>query len=445
MSNQQQQPRLSILPVNKTVAFYSPIEGEDVLVRTGTISEGSCFFHSILHAYSSEYVHLNNRGRKSLVQKLRSNLAAKLDKQRWENMSNGLVAKIPFQENINSILSDFYRYVEKKRSGKTKSGRRVIRELISNDTDSQTYEIVTQLIILDHLEKEILPKAYDESSELKMSECMDAIVKAVVDYCQIQLDALGKQLDKKRKVFCLKKLSEMIRVVVKEAERVAFNDYLENLEDETIYVDSYTIGLISDRFRRDVYFLDSRTRMPYRIGGDEHIKGRKSLILMWTGGVHYEVVGRLLQRSRVQREFTVDDPLIRRINTYLFKPEKVVEMYPRLIPYLPKDIREKIGIDMSETDSSHYESSSDESESDESTSDSQSNNSTEDSSWSGSPKRSRKRNSKDVRKSKKFVKSPKHSKRNGRREQKTHAKSESPDTVHGSPVKENRSRRKERW
>ena len=30
-------PKLNILPVNKTVVFYSPVEGKDVLVRTGTI------------------------------------------------------------------------------------------------------------------------------------------------------------------------------------------------------------------------------------------------------------------------------------------------------------------------------------------------------------------------------------------------------------------------
>ena len=47
--------KLKILPVDKTVVFWSPIEGDDVLIRTGTIPDGSCFFHSLLHAYSKEY------------------------------------------------------------------------------------------------------------------------------------------------------------------------------------------------------------------------------------------------------------------------------------------------------------------------------------------------------------------------------------------------------
>lgn len=32
------------IPVNKTVVFWSPIEGEDVLVRTGIIKEGNSFY-----------------------------------------------------------------------------------------------------------------------------------------------------------------------------------------------------------------------------------------------------------------------------------------------------------------------------------------------------------------------------------------------------------------
>ena len=102
---------LTILPVNKTVVFYSPIEGKDVLVRTGTIGEGSCFFHALLHAYSKDYVSMNTCGRMKFVKRLRSSIARKIDKGRWESLSNGLIAKIPFQEYVNTILSDFYRFI----------------------------------------------------------------------------------------------------------------------------------------------------------------------------------------------------------------------------------------------------------------------------------------------------------------------------------------------
>ena len=134
---------LTILPVNKTVVFYSPIEGKDVLVRTGTIAEGSCFFHALLHAYSKDYISMNENGRMKFVKKLRSSIAVKIDKSKWESLSNGLIAKISFQENVNIILSDFYKYISKGGGvGRTKSVRKVVRSLIKDEkVDIETYKI----------------------------------------------------------------------------------------------------------------------------------------------------------------------------------------------------------------------------------------------------------------------------------------------------------------
>ena len=62
---------LPLIPVNKTVVFYSPIEGKNVLVRTGTIGDGSCFFHALLHSYSNDYRSMNQEGRKNFCQKIK--------------------------------------------------------------------------------------------------------------------------------------------------------------------------------------------------------------------------------------------------------------------------------------------------------------------------------------------------------------------------------------
>uniref|UniRef100_A0A6C0EM20 OTU domain-containing protein n=1 Tax=viral metagenome TaxID=1070528 RepID=A0A6C0EM20_9ZZZZ len=366
MSRRQQLNKLSILPPNKTVVFYSPIEGRDILVRTGTIGEGSCFFHALLHSHSREYVRLDKKGRMKLVAKLRSSLADKLDRKRWEEISSGLVAKIPFQENINEILHDFYRHIEKERSGKSKMGRNLIRSIIHNDNDKQAYQIICELITMEDFEKELLPKIHDKCAENKITECKETIVKDVCDYGQKVFDKIGKTVDENRKNFCVKKIETMIRKTVNEADNAAFKDYLSNLKDASVSVDTYTIGLISERFNRDIYFIDARTRMPYRVGGDENIKSRKSIIVMWVGGVHYEIVGRLLGKDRIQREFHDDDPLIKRINTYLFHPDLVAEQYPALIPYLPKNHRDRLGFTSDSRSEGDYESSSEEEESDES-------------------------------------------------------------------------------
>lgn len=344
-------PTLTILPVNKTVVFYSPIEGKDVLVRTGTVSDGSCFFHAMLHAFSNDYVSMNTNGRAKFVKRLRSSIARKVDKERWESLSNGLIAKIPFQENINEILSDFYRYIERGGSGRTKSVRKVIRDIIKDEkNDIESYKLVTEMIPLDKgFEKSILPSAYEKCNEGKLRECKETVVEYSIRYYKKEFKKLEGQLEPERVNYYVSKLKDFIQSVTDEAENSAYNEYIESLHDTSMEVDSYTIGLISEKFNRDVYFIDARNRMPYR-DASENFRKRKSIIVMWTGGCHYEIVGRLLSGNRIQREFDFRDPLIKRIHTFLCKPEKIPNEYPNLIPYLPKDLRKKLNIDASDSE-----------------------------------------------------------------------------------------------
>jgi hypothetical protein len=343
---------LRLLPVNKTVVFYSPVEGKDVLVRTGTITEGSCFFHALLHAYSKEYVSMDIKGRMKFVKKLRASIARKVDKERWENLSNGLIAKIPFQENVNTLLSDFYRYIARGKSGRTKSVRNVIRQVIQDEKqDIDTYKLVTEMIPIDTgFEKTILPSAYDKCTEEVISKCKATVVKFAVNYYIKEFKKLGGQLEPERVDYYIGKLEKLVQAIADEAENAAYTEYIESLQDSSMEVDSYTIGLISDKFNRDIYFIDSRTRMPYRDAGKENIQKRKSIIVMWTGGCHYEIVGSLLPGNRIKREFDYKDPLVKRINTYLYKPKRVPEEYPNLSSFLPKELRQELGIDVSDSE-----------------------------------------------------------------------------------------------
>ena len=343
---------LRLLPVNKTVVFYSPVEGKDVLVRTGTIAEGSCFFHALLHAYSKEYVSMDTNGRMKFVKKLRVSIARKLDKKRWENLSNGLIAKIPFQENVNTLLSDFYRYVARGKSGRTKSVRKVIRNIIQDEKqDMGAYKLVTEMIPIDTgFEKVILPSAYDKCAEEVISKCKTTVVQFSVNYYIKEFKKLEGQLEPERIDFYIGKLEKLVQAIVDEAENSAYTEYIESLQDSSMEVDSYTIGLISDKFNRDIYFIDARTRMPYRDIGKENIKKRKSIVVMWTGGCHYEIVGRLLPGNRIKREFDHKDSLIKRIYTYLYRPKRVPDEYPNLTSFLPKEIREELGIDVSDSE-----------------------------------------------------------------------------------------------
>jgi len=379
MSSQQQLVKLTVLPVNKTVVFYSPIEGKDVLVRTGVIGEGSCFMNSLLHGYSKDYVKMDKTERLKLADKIKKNLSDKLDQKKWETDSGGLVAKIPFQDNVREILTDFYRHIPKNKTCKTRGAINVVEEIVKTEIDSDMYGIICELITLEIIEKDMLSQAYDKCADENITKSKKIIINTCVKHAEKIFEKLGKTVDEEHKKVCVIKFGKLIDKVLNEAENNAYKTYLKNTKDTSIDVNSYTIQLLSERFNRDIYFLDARTRMPYLVDNENSMKKRKSLILIWLGGMQYEIVGRLLPGNKIQREFEEDDPLIKRIYIFLYKQEKVASQYPNLVPYLPKKQREKLGLksqsksqSKSETDSRKSEEKDSESKSENSDSKSES-------------------------------------------------------------------------
>ena len=122
--------KLKAVPVNKTVVFYSPVEGDDVLVRTGTV-ENSSFFHALLHGYSKDYAIMKKEDRDKYVKKLRSTMVGKIDKNSWKNID---LATPPFQEEVQFLLKNTYTFLN---SSEEKSGekrvRKVIKKLIKDE------------------------------------------------------------------------------------------------------------------------------------------------------------------------------------------------------------------------------------------------------------------------------------------------------------------------
>ena len=336
MANQRN--TLKMLPVNKSVVFYSPVEGEDVLVRTGTIGEGSCLFHALLHAYSKDYATMDRKGRMKFVIRLRASMAGKVDSESWEEMGGGVISKVPYQENVREILDNFYQFVQDGGRVRGRSTRRVVKKLTKNGELNDVYKVLTELVSFKTLTSTCLPRGYDRTQDEKIDQTNIVVCEEVLEHLRGLKEM--KQLGDKKAAYIEKKMHDLMSLVLDESKNAAYRSYIKGLERVSEDVDSYTIEFISDRFNRDVYFLDGTSRLPYNTcPTTANLKDRKSMVVLWVGGNHYEIVGRLLPGNRIQREFPADDELINRIRTFLTKPEKISELYPDLVEYLPRSYR----------------------------------------------------------------------------------------------------------
>ena len=277
---------LEQLPFNKTFVFSSPIE--KILVRTVTTHEHS-FLHAVLYACLHNYKLINTENNVKLINELRSYIISKLYKT------------VPFtmflEETIIMLLSNFYNFISTGKCNKLKSSKKIRKKVIINESDIKTYKFITEMITIDELKNNIL---------LITSKNSDAIKNFKTE------NPLKETLDEYNKKLYSEKISILIKAVVKESNKYVYENYKIN-------VDSKTIKLISNKLNIDIYFIDSKTRMPCK---SSNIKKRKSIIIMLNENCHYDIVGKLFPDNRIKREFDPKESIITKIYSHLYKKKK---------------------------------------------------------------------------------------------------------------------------
>ena len=325
---------LNILPVDKSVVFYTPIQDKnDILVRTGTIGEGSCFFHSILHASSRDYVSMNIEDRIRTVSRIRKNISKKINREKWEQLGDGTISSVSFQETVSFTLNNFFRYVLDNGAHRPRghSTRKTVNYLINNNNNIELYRVIIALIPLNIFETQILPKAYTGVNSIK--KYIENIISDTILYLKSTNEI--KSISEEKANYIVNSVHKLLETLLTESEKFAFKKYIHNLKDITEDIDTYTIELISERFNRDIYFIDGNTRLPYNnFSTSDLLRGRKSLIILWNNN-HYEIIGRLLSDNKIQREFDPDEHIIMKLKTFLLNPGGIKELYPEMQKYLP--------------------------------------------------------------------------------------------------------------
>ena len=124
-------------------------------------------------------------------------------------------------------------------------------------------------------------------------------------------------------------LKQTLDDVVKECKM----NYIGKI-DITFDVDSALVSAVSDYINRDIYIFDVSDRLITN-EIDVPAKLRKSIIVMRLSDGVYEPLCRLIN-STLLFTFYKDDPLIKRLYTFKYKPELVLDLYPNLLQYLPE-------------------------------------------------------------------------------------------------------------
>jgi hypothetical protein len=77
------------------------------------------------------------------------------------------------------------------------------------------------------------------------------------------------------------------------------------------YVDNRFNEFVSNVFNKDLYIIDGNTKDLYMTGKDNDIlyKARQSIVLIWTNGNHFDLIG-ILENNKLRTLFDSDHPFI---------------------------------------------------------------------------------------------------------------------------------------
>lgn len=309
-----------ILPIEagKTKLYPSSfleIAPEDKFVRTGTLNDGSCFVHALLQAYSIDYRKCDIEEKQNFAKSVREKISKNLSKTEWEELGNGEVSKVVFQGKVMSLFEELYDFINK-------DAQNAISQLFENEELKKSIPIfkilfsALPLSIFTDNNKGILPKSFQKNQNKSLDVCKDDIVHTSVLFLLKELKVVSES---KRDVF-VERFSMLLRTILNHAEKTVFTEYRKVLSQPNNHIDQFYIGLISNKFDRDIYFINAETQEPYLIGGDIDYKNRLSNIILWVNNDHYEILGRVVAgTNNIQREFKTDDRVIKKLREKLFK------------------------------------------------------------------------------------------------------------------------------
>jgi hypothetical protein len=282
------------------------------LVRTGTIADGSCFFHAVLRAIDPKYSQLDQQGRMDYVKQVRKELAEKISPSLWSKLGDGQVALVATSEILTELLQVFFKVVKESDSVQVENADPVVKYVYQNffvDDSLKSFKIFMDLVSPQELDA-LVAKALEVSS-------VNDLTNKLTDLVMYKLsDKIMEGDDVVVKSYLRQLYSNVVYAftqVSSTAVDIAFKAFVKSVNSSTSWVDSYMIELLMDYFGIDVYVVDDSYKL-YNMTARHLYKGRPSVLVLWTGNNHYESLGLLdKDTNEVVRVLEPDHPLVQNL------------------------------------------------------------------------------------------------------------------------------------
>lgn len=243
---------LKIIHPDKTRVFYTPLHPN--IVRTGTVGDGSCFFHALLYSISGSYRKLSVPDRVNYVSKVRQKIAKSVDRMVWKNLGNGEVFRLQF---VSQFREHILRYVQ--------------------SLPNSPYTV-------QHWDDIVLSEVCNKWKSVSLNDCRNIILNIVPDTDE-----------------------DNLQQIIERTEDQIFQGFQHHVQNA--WVDEFLMELVSDFFKCNFYFINATNRQVYTMIQPRH-QYDKNVVFCWMEETHYECLGELHSDHTVTRVFKNNHPFI---------------------------------------------------------------------------------------------------------------------------------------
>jgi len=310
------------------------------LVRSETIADGSCFYHSIVNGLLPEYQRMTVEEKKEFVYRHRDRISDTVSREKWCAM--GHVSSVQYQMYFSHAVDFIYKLM----SGADRSVRldiprvltnglvEIFREQLDSSDDMDVIDTIGKHYSLDEFHSELLNPIFQKYMDRNLVTQGRKLTGYI---CHRYKNKLSGTNESPRTInYHLGVITGIFQSISDLIIDVTVEKYRKTIRDPTSHTDMYTIAFILDYFNINAFFLKDSDYMPYAT----HIvaKTRPYMIILWCGEAHFEPVGIVSKyESKIQWVFSSSNDLIRCIGTFLNHPCRIPSQYPHLVQYLPKN------------------------------------------------------------------------------------------------------------
>lgn len=230
------------------------------LIRVGIEHNPSCFFYCMLCATIPEFMDYELDKRSECVRDVRAKIASNLSFKNWCELSDGLVALMLVHQKISMNIKKYWE-----------------RILSVKKADVEYY--MCKLLSVYTFEHVLLPDIYEMTMNWENNDSNTLnynlielykynLKKVICEYFNTDINILtifkkvnanGTAKRKHIRNYTILRITTLL----KECMRECYDEYVNSLHDEHKRIDTYTMGLLSTFFERNIIIIDANTGKPY--------------------------------------------------------------------------------------------------------------------------------------------------------------------------------------